>query len=146
MSQNVSSALNFAGRLLLALLFVLEGPPKILNASATAAFMASGGLPNFPALAVLVGLFELVVGFSLLAGVYTRWAAVALAVFTVAADLLFHAYWAAPADQQFIQELLFNKNMAVVGGLLVLVAMGPGPWSWDQRRSANTTSQSPYGA
>ena len=143
MSQGFASPFHFAGRLLLALLFILEGPPKIFDASATAAFMAASGLPNVPALAVLVGLFQFVSGLALLAGVYTRWAAMALAVFTVAADFLFHAYWSASADTRFVQELLFNKNMAIAGGLLVLVAIGPGAWSWDQRRSAQT-SQSPY--
>ena len=60
--------------------------------------------------------------------------AAALASFTLAASLLFHNHWAVPAEQQFVQQLLFNKNLAVVGALLLLTALGAGPWSLDQRR------------
>ena len=50
-------------------------------------------------------------------------------------SLLFHRYWSAPADQQLVTQLLFMKNIAVVGGMLVLAALGPGPASLGARRS-----------
>src|SRR5262245_49832494 len=106
----MSKVSTLVGRVLLALLFVLSGPGKIAQAAATAGFMASGGLPNSPALAVLVGLFEVVAGLALATGAFTRWAALALALFTAMASVMFHAYWLAPADQQFVQQLLFSKN------------------------------------
>ena len=59
-----------------------------------------------------------------------------LAVFTLVASFFFHDYWALPADQQMIQQLLFFKNIAVVGGLLTLAAWGAGAWSVDGRRKA----------
>jgi putative oxidoreductase len=71
-----------------------------------------------------------------LLGFGTRVAALALAFFTLVASLFFHAYWSVPADQQMIQSLLFDKNVAVVGGLLTLAAWGAGAWSLDARRSA----------
>lgn len=59
-------------------------------------------------------------------GFAARWAALALAAFTLAASFLFHPFWSVPADQQFMQQLLFMKNLAVTGGLLILAALGPG--------------------
>lgn len=58
----------------------------------------------------------------------------ALAAFTLVASFFFHAYWAVPADQAFVTQLLFFKNIAVVGGLLALAAHGAGGWSLDARR------------
>jgi putative oxidoreductase len=55
-------------------------------------------------------------------------------VFTLAASYFFHNYWTLPVDQQFVQQLLFFKNIAVTGGLLALVAFGAGGWSVDARR------------
>jgi putative oxidoreductase len=125
--------LLLAARFLLALMFILAGFGKLTNAAGTAQFMASGGLPNLPILALLVGLFEVLAGAALIVGFKARWAALALAAFTAIATLLFHAYWSKPADQQYIQQLMFLKNFAVVGGMLAVAALGAGAWSVDAR-------------
>lgn len=89
-----------------------------------------------PTVAVAVGLLiELLGGLALLFGFGTRIAALALAVFTLAASFFFHAYWALPADQQMMQQLLFFRNVAVTGGLLAFAAFGAGAWSVDGARS-----------
>jgi putative oxidoreductase len=49
------------------------------------------------------------------------------------ASYFFHPYWSLPAAQQLIPQLLFFKNIAVVGGLLTLAAWGAGAWSVDAR-------------
>lgn len=88
-----------------------------------------------PTVAVAVGLLiELLGGLALLFGFGTRIAALALAVFTLAASFFFHAYWALPADQQMMQQLLFFRNVAVTGGLLAFAAFGAGAWSVDGAR------------
>lgn len=119
------------GRLLIGSLFVLAGYLKLGTADATAHYLASGGLLGAPSLAIAVGLFEIVAGLALILGYRARLAACALAVFTFAASLVFHAFWAVPADQQFVQQLLFSKNAAVLGALLFIAAMGAGPFSVD---------------
>lgn len=134
------SFLSPVGRLLLASLFLMAGPGKLMAPEATAGYMASGGLPGSAMLAMAVGLLEVLGGLALLFGFKVRWAAFALAAFTLLASLLFHNYWSAPAEQQFMQQLLFSKNMAVVGALLFLTAVGAGPWSLDSRFDESTES------
>ena len=63
------------------------------------------------------------------------YAALVLAGFTVVATFVFHNFWAMPADQAMMQQLMFFKNIAVVGGLLTLAAHGAGAWSVDAKRS-----------
>lgn len=133
MPASLTPLFSLLGRILLALMFVLAGPGKITGAEGTAAFMASAGLPASPPLAMLVGAFELLAGLALIVGFKARWAALALALFTLAASFLFHGYWAKPPEQQMVQQLLFMKNIAVSGGLLLLAAFGPGAWSFDKR-------------
>ena len=65
--------------------------------------MASGGLPSSAMLAMAVGLLEILGGLALLLVLKVRWVALALAAFTLLASLLFHNYWSARADQQFMQ-------------------------------------------
>ncbi len=134
MPATLTSALSLAGRVLLALIFVLAGPGKLANPAGTAAYMASSGLPANHLLALAVGAFELLAGLALIIGFQTRWAALALAGFTLVASFMFHAFWALPAEQQMMQQLLFMKNIALAGGLLVLTAHGAGALSLDARR------------
>jgi putative oxidoreductase len=126
-----------AGRLLLAGFFVPAGFDKLGDLAGNAAFTASAGLPSwfvFPALAL-----EIVAGVAILVGWQTRFAALGLAAFTLVAGVLYHylpAQGLEPAEA-FVQTLLFQKNLAIAGGLLVLAGLGAGALSLDarQRRS-----------
>ena len=124
-------------RILLALMFVLSGFSKLTGLEGSAGYIASAGLPAPTLLALGAGLVELVGGVLLVIGWQARWAALALAAFTLLASVLFHNFWAMPADKAFIQQLMFMKNLAVVGGLLFVFAFGAGTLSLDNsRRSA----------
>jgi len=136
MNGNASHAATLLGRFLLALLFVVGGFSKIGGFDGIVGYIGSKGLPLPQLLAVGTIVLEIVAGLALIAGLKARWAAAALAVFTVLATFLFHNYWAMPEEQQRIQYLLFSKNIAVVGGLLMVVAFGPGRWSLDARQRA----------
>lgn len=134
MFNTLQNPLTLAGRVLLALLFLPAGLMKIGGFAGTVGYIASVGLP-MPALGAVIAIaVEVLGGLALLAGFGTRVAALVLAVFTVAASVIFHAYWAVPADAQMVQQLMFFKNLAVVGGLLVLAAYGAGGWSLDAKR------------
>lgn len=134
MFNTLQNPLALIGRLLLAWLFLPAGISKISGFAGTVGYAASVGLP-MPQLGTAVGLvLEIVGGLALIVGFGTRWAALALALFTLVASFFFHNYWALPADQQMMQYLMFYKNIAVAGGLLVLAAFGAGAWSLDARR------------
>ena len=136
MFASLQNPLSLAGRVLLAYLFIPAGIGKVTGFAGTVGYIASVGLPAASLAAAVAAAIEIVAGFAILLGFGTRIAALALAFFTVVASLFFHAYWSVPADQQMIQSLLFDKNVAVVGGLLTLAAWGAGAWSLDARRSA----------
>jgi putative oxidoreductase len=121
-------------RLFMVALFLPAGIRKIGGFEGTAGYIASVGLP-FPTLgAAIAVVVEIVAPLLLLVGLQTRWAALVLAVFTLVASVFFHNYWAMPAEQQFMQQLMFMKNMGVVGGLLAITAFGAGAFSLDARR------------
>ena len=122
-------------RLLMVALFLPAGLNKISGFEGTVGYIASVGLPLATAGAVLAIVIEIVGPLLLLVGLQTRWAALMLAGFTVLATVLFHNFWAMPAEQQFVQQLMFFKNLGVVGGLLALAGLGAGRWSLDARRS-----------
>lgn len=121
-------------RLLMVALFLPAGLSKIGGFEGTVGYIASVGLPLATLGAIVAIALEVGGSLALLAGVATRWVALSLALFTLVASFFFHNFWAMPADQQFMQQLMFFKNIGVVGGLLALAASGAGAWSLDARR------------
>jgi putative oxidoreductase len=135
MSNAIQNPLHFAARLAMVALFLPAGIGKLTGFAGTVGYISSVGLP-LPTLAAAAALIvEIVGGLALLAGFGTRIAALVLAAFTLVASFFFHNYWGVPADQAFMQQLLFFKNIAVVGGLLAIAANGAGAWSLDARRA-----------
>lgn len=133
-SNGTQDALALVARVLFVVMFLPAGISKLSGFSGTVGYIASVGLP-LPALGAAVALaVEILGSLALLAGFGTRIAALVLAAFTLVASVFFHAYWAVPADQAYVTQLLFFKNIAIVGGLLALAANGAGQWSADARR------------
>ena len=131
-STPAQDAVALLGRILLAALFVPAGFGKISGFEGTVGYIGSVGLP-LPALGGVVAIVvELGLGLLLLVGFKTRLSAIVLAVFTVAAAVFFHNYWALPADKAFVNQLMFWKNIAIAGGLLAFAAFGPGRLSIDK--------------
>jgi putative oxidoreductase len=133
-NKSLQNPLSLASRLLLALLFIPAGIGKLTGFAGTVGYITSAGLPA-PSLAAAFALgLEIIGGTALLLGFSTRLAAIVLAIFTLVASFFFHNFWAVPEAQAFVQQLLFYKNIAVVGGLLSVAAWGAGAWSVDARR------------
>ena len=135
MSNTIQNSLNLAARLLMVALFLPAGIGKLTGFAGTVGYISSVGLPLPTLAAATAVIVEIVGSLALLAGFGTRIAAVVLAAFTLVASFFFHNYWGVPADQAFMQQLLFFKNIAVVGGLLAMAANGAGAWSLDSRRA-----------
>lgn len=134
MWTSLQNPLALLGRILLALLFIPAGVGKLTGFAGTVAYTASAGVPVPQVAVALALLVEIVGGLALLLGWQTRWAALALALFTLVASFFFHKFWALPAEQAGMQQLLFYKNIAVAGGLFAFAAFGAGALSVDARR------------
>jgi putative oxidoreductase len=118
---------HLAGRILLALIFILSGIGKISDPAGTAGFMESMGVPGllvWPTIAL-----EILGGIAIVIGFQTRIAAFALAAFSIAAAVIFHHNF---ADQ--MQMIMFLKNLSIAGGLLLLAASGAMSFGVDCRK------------
>ena len=116
---------NLVGRFGLSAIFVLSGVAKLgAGYEGTQGYMEAMGVPG--GLLPLVIFAEIVGGLAIAAGLLTRWAALGLAVFSVASAFLFHFQL---GDQ--MQFINFFKNIAIAGGFLVLAANGAGKFSVD---------------
>ena len=120
------------GRILLAALFIISGFGKIGGFEGTAGYIASKGLPMPQVLATLTILVELGGGILLAIGWKARWAALAIAVFTLLAAFLFHNFWTVSGPERMGEFNNFWKNISIVGGMLMAVAFGPGRYSVDR--------------
>ena len=118
--------IELAGRILLGHIFLLAGINKISAYEGTVGYMEAMGVPGV--LLPLVIVLEIAGGLAVIAGFKTKWAALALAGFTVLAAVLFHADF---SDQ--MQMILFMKNWAITGGLLLLYVYGAGDLSVDRK-------------
>jgi len=132
----LQNPLSLLSRLLLAAVFLPAGIEKIGGFAGTARYIGSVGLPMPEMGAAIAIAVEVLGGIALIIGLGTRWAALSLALFTLVASYFFHAFWAVPAEQHMVQQMMFMKNIGVVGGLLALAAFGAGAFSLDARRKA----------
>jgi len=124
--DGLSPYLNGAGRVLLALIFIMSGVGKIFAYAGTVGYMESAGVPGI--LLPVVIIVEIVGGLMVALGFQARLGALALAGFSLVSAVLFHRDF---ADQT--QMIFFMKNLAMAGGLLMIVARGAGPMALDNR-------------
>jgi len=117
---------DLAARILLSAMFFMAGLSKIGAYAGTQGYMESQGVPGF-LLPLVIGV-EVIAPVLLVVGWQTRYAAIALAGFTAAAALMFHLNF---ADQ--IESIMFMKNIAITGGLLLLATHGAGELSLDSK-------------
>jgi len=120
------------GRILLAAMFVISGWGKLTGFAGTAGYIASEGLPFPQLLAAAAIVIEFGGGLLILLGWKTRWSALALAVFLVIITPIFHNFWSAPPDAHMEQVINFQKNVSILGGMLLLYVLGPGRYSLDK--------------
>jgi putative oxidoreductase len=128
-SQNFAA---LAGRILLALIFVGSGVDKTIHFSGAVGYVASAGLP-FPAVLLALSIVvELGCGLAIIVGWKARWAAALMFLYLIPVTVIFHnpIGLGAHAQEQLIHAM---KNLSIMGGMLLLLAFGPGPWSVERR-------------
>lgn len=123
------------GRICLAAIFLQSGYDKLFHFERAVKLMASKNMPMPEILLVPAIVILLAGGVMLLIGWKARWAALALIVFMLPATLYFHSFWTYP-DAQFVNQFHhFFKNLAIIGGLLLVLGMGSGGMSVERERA-----------
>ncbi|HYI86855.1 MAG TPA: DoxX family protein [Burkholderiales bacterium] len=122
------------GRILLSLVFLIAGYRKLMGVAASAGYFAKLGFPMPEVLVWVAIAVELGGAILLIVGWKTRWAALLLALFTLIATFAAHRFWEVDPAQYANQMNHFLKNLAIVGGMVILAATGPGALSVDGRR------------
>ncbi len=133
MNETLNKFGPLAGRILMAVIFLLSGIGKIGNFAGTAAYMAHQGVPLTELALVITIIVEVGGAALLILGWKVRLVAGVLFLWMIPVTLMFHNFWAAPADQQMIQQIMFLKNLAMMGGFLYVMAFGAGPYSLDRK-------------
>src|SRR5690242_715102 len=117
---------SFIGRLLIVYIFATSGLAKIFDWSGNVQYMSTRHLPLIPVLLAIAMLIEVLGSICLVTGLYARAAAFIMFLYLTAVTVLFHNYWAFSGMLAGTQETHFRKNLAIMGGLLMIAAQGPG--------------------
>jgi putative oxidoreductase len=123
------------GRILLSSVFIIAGINKIRGFSGEEMFVASKHLP-LPAVALAIAMIiELVGGLAILVGLCTRFTAWIVFLYMIPTTFIFHNFWTMQGAAHDDNVLHFEKNLAIMGGLLILAAFGAGSLSIDAARA-----------
>jgi putative oxidoreductase len=134
------------GRILIPLVFIVAGIQKLMSIGEVAKMLATnnvpipdeivpylGGIPKYEFLAYLIAAVEIICGLLVLIGLKARWAALVLAVFTACTIIFVHHFWDMEGAALIQNRTEALKNLSIMGGLLLIVAIGSGPSSLDRR-------------
>lgn len=143
--SKIEQNLPLLGRILLGLIFVLSGILKIPGWQGVLGYMAANGVPLAPLFLFGTIVLEVGSGLALMVGFQARLAAAVLAAFTLITALIFHDFWTLTGFELQAQLSHFLKNLSIIGGLLFVIAFGPGPYSIGPKAPAPAGEQSPLG-
>jgi len=135
MSDSSSSFTPLAGRILLSVVFLVSGFFKIGGYSQMVPYSASKGLPMAGVAIACAAVLELAGGLAILIGFQTRIAAWLLFLYLIPVTFIFHNFWAMQGAEQQQNMINFLKNVAIMGGLVILATYGAGPYSVDHSRA-----------
>lgn len=120
-------------RVLIGSLFLTSGWGKLMNVAGAVGYLTNLGVPAPGLMAWVVLGVELLIGVTLIVGLAVRYSALLTFVFLVVATALAHRYWTYPAAAQTAQFAHFTKNIAIMGGALLLLWTGAGRYSIDNK-------------
>ena len=132
--NSAQSQMMLVGRILLAQMFLVAGISKLMNVAGTGAYMAKLGFPMPEVMAWVSIIIEIGGAALLILGWQTRRIAWFLILFIVIATAMAHRFWEFNPPQYAGQLNYFLKNVAIIGGLLYVIAFGPGAFSVDERQ------------
>ncbi len=139
MANSSGGIVPLIGRILMSAVFILAGIGKITGFSMEEGFVASKHLP-LPAVALAIAMIiELAGGLAILVGLYTRFTAWIVFLYMIPTTFIFHNFWAMQGGDRVDNMLHFEKNLAIMGGLLLLATFGPGSMSVDGARAPKST-------
>ena len=121
----------------MAYIFATSGLGKIFDWSGNIGYMSTRHLPMIPMLLAMALVVEVGGSVCLVTGFQARWAAAVMCAYLLAVTVVFHNYWAFSGEFAAMQETHFRKNVAIMGGLLILAAQGPGRWALGENRSSD---------
>lgn len=127
------SGTALVARILLSSIFIISGFAKFSDPAGTIGFMNMAGIPNADTLVYVAGAAEIVGGLSIAVGFLARLGALGLMLLLIPIQFYFHAFWNMEGAEAKSQMVQFTKNLSLMGGLLLLVAHGPGRYSVDSR-------------
>ncbi|HVY57598.1 MAG TPA: DoxX family protein [Xanthobacteraceae bacterium] len=125
-------ALLLLARVLLGGIFVHSGLGKLMALDGFAASLAKAGLPLSSVLAVIGACVEFGGGLAIVFGLVTRYAAILMVLFVIAATLISHRFWELQDAARRAQEINFSKNIAIIGGFVLVFASGAGRFALDR--------------
>jgi putative oxidoreductase len=115
----------------IAAIFILAAIGKLMNYDQTQAYMASKGFTAIPIFLFGAALLELIGGFSLILGYKARFGATLLFLFLIPTTIIFHDFWNLTGAEKDLMQIMFLKNIAIMGGLLYIICDGPGGIAFD---------------
>ena len=131
------SAILLIGRILFALLFINSGINHFTKLEAMTGYAKYKKLPAAKLGVLVSGLMILLGGIYILLGFWADLGGLLIGAFGILAAFIFHNFWAVPADQAYIQNIMFMKNLSMAGGLLLLTVFGAGGFSIDAKNKSN---------
>ena len=134
------------GRILIPLVFLVEGIRKLVNVEGIAKILENanlpipdqvvpylGGMPKFQAAGYLIAGIEVICGLMIVVGLAARWAALLLIVFTAVTIVVSHHFWDMSGDAFYANLTQALKNLSIMGALLLIVAVGASPGAVERR-------------
>ena len=121
------------GRILMAAIFITSGFAKLTDPAGAVGYMNAMNVPSAETLVYVSGLAELAGGLALAFGFLSRIAAIGLVVLLALINVFMHPFWSMQEPDAKMQMVQFMKNLAIMGGLFMVVAMGPGRYSIDAK-------------
>ena len=132
-AERLKDPILLVGRILLLLLYIMNGWQKLTHFSDTIDYMSQVGAPVPMLSAAIAVIVELILAIACAVGLFTRPLAIIFATYTVATSFIGHQYWIMAGAARVDNMEHFFKNIGLVGGFLVLYVVGPGLYAFDAR-------------